>query len=124
MKLASLFPRKSLPTWICAGSSLALLLLILSLAIHLRLGLGHWPEPIVEDYQTAAFKVHEWVLFLVAHFAGFLAIPLWPVLLIFRRFRAGIKTHLVQSAVFSVGWILILLFFKYDPTSFSQWLLH
>ena len=118
-----MFPRNSIPTWICAFSSLVLLALILSLAVHLRLGLGHWPQSMDEDYSTAAFKVHEAVVYFVAHFAIFMAIPLWPVLLLFKRFRAGVRTHLVQSAIFSAGWILIYLFFKYDPTSFSTWLL-
>lgn len=123
MKLSSLFPRNSLLTWICAFSSLALLLTALTLAIHVRLGLGHWPEHMVEDYDTTAFEVHEWLLFCVAHFALFMAIPLWPLLLLFKRFRAGVRTHLVQSIVYTLGWLLIYLFVRFDPTSFSRWYL-
>jgi hypothetical protein len=123
MKLTSLFPRNSLLTWICAFSSLALLLVCLALAIHIRLGLGHWPAPMEVEYDSAAFRAHELVVFVIAHFAVFMAIPLWPLLLVFKRFRAGVKTHLVQSAVFSAGWLLIYLFVKYDPTSFSDWFL-
>jgi len=123
MKLASLFPKNSIPTWICALSSLALLVAILTLAVHVRLGLGHWPEPMVEDYQTAAFKIHEWVTVALAHFALFMAIPLWPLLLLFKKFRAGVRTHMVQSIIYSVGWLLIYLVIRFDPTSFSKWLL-
>jgi hypothetical protein len=121
MKLTSLFPKNSFLTWILSFSSLALLLGILSLAVHVRLGLGHWPEPMVEGYDTTAFKLHQWLVFAIGHFAIFLAIPLWPLLLLFKRFRAGVKTHLVQSIVYSVGWLLIYLFLEYDPTSFSEW---
>lgn len=123
MNLKPFFPRNSIPTWICALSSTVLLLTFLSLAVHVRLGLGHWPQSMVEDYHSAAFRVHEWVLEVVAHFAIFLAIPTWPFLLLFKRFRAGVRTHIVQSVVFSVGWILIILIIKFDPTPFSHWLL-
>jgi hypothetical protein len=119
--LASLFPRNSLLTWICAFSSLALLLTIVTLAIHIRLELGHWPTPMTETYDSIALRMHEWVVFGAAHFALFMAIPLWPLLLFFKRFRAGVRTHMVQSAVYSAGWLMIYLFFKFDPTSFGKW---
>lgn len=124
MKLSPLFPRNSLLTWICAFSSVLLLLLILTLALHLYLGLGHWPRPMIDTYDTIAFKTHVWLTYAIAHFALFMAIPTWPLLLLFKRFRATVRTHVAQSLVYSAGWLAIYLFLKFGPASFSKWLLN
>jgi hypothetical protein len=93
------------------------------MAAHVRLGLGHWPKPMTESYRSAAFTVHETALFIVGLFALYGAVPLYLSLLLFRRHRVTPQFHLKQAAVYILGWILIVLLAKADPTTFTEWLL-
>jgi hypothetical protein len=108
-------------TWACASSPVLLLMIWIAMAIHLRLGLGHWPKPMVEDYKTFAFDVHEMILILVGYFAVFIALPLGLILVCFKRFRGPMSLHIRQAATFVVGWALIVLFARLDPTTFTDW---
>lgn len=118
-------PKKQRPswTWICSLSSFLLLLTFVSMAFHIRLGLGHWPTPMTENYHTTAFRTHEHVLIAVLLFTVYAAVPLWVVCLCFRRLRLSRRAHVMKAAVYGLGWLLILLASKYDPTTFTEWFL-
>ena len=114
---------KPFGTWACALCPAALLLLLLLMALHVRLGLGHWPRPMVEGYDDFAFQLHEqlvgWMCLFTLHWAG----PLWLVMLCIPQLRLSARSHMVQCAVFFGGWVLIFLAGQLDPTSFTEWLL-
>ncbi len=100
-----------------------LLLLIVTLAVHVRLGLGHWPRPVWETYETTAFNLHMLAVWSLAWLSVFAAPPIWLILLCFRRFRLSLPVHLVQAVAFGCGWMAISLAGKHDPTTFTQWFL-
>ena len=99
--------KASVPTWLCSISSVALCLLSLSLAVHGWI-LGE-SASISENSGPPGFEVHFYALGIVALFATWVAAPLWIGLLCFRRFRLSRRTHIVQAAVFGVGWLLVYL---------------
>ena len=105
------------------SSPLLLLFVFLSLAAHVRLGLGHWPPPMFENYKTTAYSQHEQVFIWVALFTVFAAIPLWLASLCIRVFRISLKTHLIQAGVYALGWALIALYALVDPGRFIEWFL-
>jgi hypothetical protein len=105
------------------SSSLLLLFVFLTLAAHVRLGLGHWPTPMLENYQTTAYSRHEQVFIWVALFTVYAAVPLWLVSLCFGMFRISLKTHLTQTGICAVGWALIALYSFMDPGRFMEWFL-
>ena len=112
-----------LPTWACALTSFHLLVMVLSLALHVRVGLGHWPQPLREGYDTVAFRWHESAFVMSALGAAYGAAPLWLLLLCFRRFRAPLRVHRLQMGTYAAGWLLILAFAKIDPFRFVKWML-
>lgn len=119
-------PRRQWPfvSWSCALSPVVLLFVFIGFGIHVRLGLGHWPTPMVEDYHSAAFRVHEWVLIGSLWFALVIAGPLWLVSLFSRSLRpAWPRTVAFQLLLCAAGWLAIVAVLRFDPTTFSAWLL-
>ena len=108
-------------SWACALSSAALFLLAICLAAHVRLGLGHWPRPMWEDYRTPAFDLHWIVLIGVGFFAVYGAIPFWLLCVCLRRLRCSKKAHFAQAAAYVVGWCLLAGFIALDPYHFVSW---
>jgi hypothetical protein len=115
--------KQPLPTWLCMVSPFMLGLTYVTMGLHIRLGLGHWPKPMVENYQTVAFRIHEGTFLVVMLFTVFAAVPLWGVFLCFRRLRLSWRTHIAQALTYSLGWLVILVAGKYDPTTFTDWFL-
>lgn len=115
--------RLPLATWPLVFSPVLLLIVFIALAVHVRLGLGHWPTPMFESYHTPAFRAHEQVLVWVWLFTVYAAIPLWLLMLCFRPFRISFRTHLIQVGVYAVGWGVIVLYGAIDPGQFLDWFL-
>jgi hypothetical protein len=88
-----------------------------------RIALGHWPTPMVENYETPAYRMHEQVLVWVGMFTVFAAVPLWLLTLRFRPFRISPEIHLIQAGVYALGWGLIVLYGAVDPGKFMEWFL-
>jgi hypothetical protein len=110
-------------TWGLVSSPLLLLFVFLTLAAHVRIGLGHWPTSIIENYRTTAYSLHVKSFFWIGLFAVYAAIPLWLVSLCFRVFRISLRTHLIQAGVYAVGWAFVALYAFVDPYKFVEWLL-
>ena len=94
-----------------------------SLALHVRLALGHWPKPMYESYDSSAYIAHGWLFLGSAFFACCLAAPLWVIGLRFSRFQMPRQTQYVQVGLFLIGWLLFYLYVKIDPGAFSVWFL-
>jgi hypothetical protein len=110
------------PTWLCAASSHSLLGILAGFALHVRLGLGHWPKPMWENYTTPLTDAHMMVFVVVAFVTVYVAPPLWLVLVCIPRFRGGWRIHLLQLLIYGVGWGIIGLWCLWDPFQFLQWL--
>jgi heme/copper-type cytochrome/quinol oxidase subunit 3 len=115
--------RLSTATWLFVTSPVLLFLAFITLAMHARVGLGHWPTPMVENYDSPAYRTHELVFTLIALFTLFVAVPSWLLMLCFRPFRISLRTHVVQAGVYVAGWLLIVLYGAIDPGRFMEWFL-
>lgn len=122
----TLFAGRRFPcvSWSCALSPFALLFVFLTVGVHIRLGLGHWPTPMFEDYHSPAFSIHEWTLIVCFWFAVFVAGPLWFVCLLIPSLSpAWPRTVFSQLLTCAVGWLVIVAVLTFDPTTFSAWFL-
>jgi magnesium-transporting ATPase (P-type) len=113
--------KRPFATWLVVCSPVLLLLVFIALAVHVRVGLGHWPTPMLEHYDTAAYRAHALALIWVIFFTVFAAIPLWLLMLCFRPLRISLKTHLIQAGVYVAGWVLIIMYGAVDPGRFLEW---
>lgn len=111
-------------SWFCAFSPSVLLFIFITLGIHLRLGLGHWPTPMFEDYRTPVFDFHVQILLSFLSFALYGAGPLWLLCLLVRPLRPlRLHTAVAQLVLCAMGWVSIFGFLTFDPTTFSAWCL-
>ena len=112
-------------SWVCAASPFALLVAFVTLAIHIRLGLGHWPTPMSEDYHSSAFDVHAAILSFCGMFALYVAGPLWLLCLLIPPLRPEWPRGVVfQFLTMVIGALLMIAVLKFDPTTFTAWVLH
>lgn len=110
--------------WLFALSPIVLLLLMITLAVHMRLGLGHWPTPFYENYRTTASILHMRALQQTLDFSVYFAGPLWLVCLLVPQLRPStLRVIKAQLTTAGAGWLLIIGFLTLDPTTFSAWLL-
>jgi hypothetical protein len=110
--------------WAFALSPFVLLLTIIAMAVHIRLGLGHWPTPIYENYQTPASLLHMRFLERTLDFSVYFAGPLWLLCLLVPQLRPSSRQVIkAQVMTAGLGWLLIIGFLTLDPTTFSAWLL-
>ncbi len=123
MKKPSISEWTPVGTWMCSLSPVVLWLTFVTLALHIRLGLGHWPTPMADNYPTIAFRAHENLLVALGFFSAYAAAPFWLVLLLFKRLRNSWRIRITQVAVYGLGWLLIFLAPRYDPTTFTAWFL-
>ena len=54
-------------------------------------------------------------------FTVFAAGPLWMVCLCIKALRLPWRVHLAQVLVYGLGWLLIFLAARCDPTTFTEW---
>jgi hypothetical protein len=113
---------KNILTWLPVITPLMWLFLYISLAIHCRLVVGHWPEPIIENVNILSYNIHETLIYILMYIV-FLSIPAWFIMLFFKNLRITLKIHLIQITAFVLGILLIALFFKFDSTPFTEWFL-
>lgn len=107
-------------SWIPAGASFLLYFLFLSYAFHIRWGLGHWPTPMLENYESPLFSLHGRVVDGAGLFA--VAAPLlWIMLLLNPATRSPKRELLWQAALYTLGWICLFLSARFDPTTFTDW---
>ncbi len=111
-------------SWACAFSPFFLLFCFFTLGIHIRLGLGHWPTPMLEDYHTRAFDIHAAIFGIVVTCAFYAAAPVWFVCLFFRALRPSWPRAICsQLAICASGWLIIAAVYRFDPTTFTAWVL-
>jgi len=109
-------------TWFAVITPLICWAMYVSLAIHCRLAVGHWPQPMLENINIKSYEIHAKILWLFAYVV-LASLPCWLVMLFFKKFRINIKIHLLQLIVFGFGFLLIILTLMFDPTPFTEWFL-
>ena len=105
-------------TWLCGLSSWLLLLLWIAMAVNCRLGLGHWPKPMIENYRSGAYELLELAAILWGYFTLFLA---GPLVLITFVIGFSDKSNRYRAILYTVGWACLLCVMWLDPTSFTEW---
>jgi|GEM_PF-5790681 len=108
---------------VSASAPLVLLGLLISLAIHIRVGLGHWPKPMTEDLPTVAFQWHDNLVGIWFIFSLFGAAPVWCICQFIPSPGAPRQKIDKQAVLFIAGWCAIFMLGRFDPTSFTEWLL-
>lgn len=117
----SIYRLRIIALWLCSLSHLISLLLFVTLAVHLRMGLGHWPQPMIENYSTPLFNIHAMVVALVAGLTLILSLFVWWALTIWAD--TSRRDSLLQLGIYFCGWLLLILAAYSDPTTFTSWLL-
>ena len=73
-------------TWLCAALPLIAFLVFFSMALHVRLSMGRWPNDALEiKDMSAGLALHGFFFAVMFLFGGFAAAPLWLILLCFAR---------------------------------------
>jgi hypothetical protein len=111
-------------SWICTLAPIVLLALLGTMALHVRLALGHWPTPMSDDYDSALLGF-EWLgLMLWFLFAVFAAPPIWIAGVIVGWSERRMRTMFgLQVLAFAAGWALVYGVFAWNPAGFAEWLL-
>jgi hypothetical protein len=112
----------SFVTWVLAACPALLVLGVVVLALHVWLGVGHWPLTTRDHYDTRAFHLHARLLIWFAAGSLLAAPPLWLLSLCARRFRLPPQVHLLQVGFYLVGWLTIGALLAADPGNFFDWL--
>ena len=100
----------------------ATLIVVLAIAAYIRWHLGRWPTPYVDAPRTVAFVILHYLLIGAAS-STYVGFPVWalttPWLLFQRRFALA----LCRFGLFVSPLVVILAILRWDPTSFSKWLI-
>ena len=108
-------------SWVGGIAPFVLFLALVAFAVHVRLGLGHWPKPMWEKYQTPLSSAHELLLAGLLNFSLFVAPALWVASTALNY--PDMKVPLKQLICYVAGWLLIIVAGSLDPTTFTAWLL-
>jgi hypothetical protein len=100
-------------TWYVALSPMITLWLFGATALHVRLVFGQWPTDAVDHAPTVLLALNI-LVFQIACLFGFLAGPVWVILLFFPSLHRNFSSHVLQAvsmaigviAFFSVPWII------------------
>ena len=75
-----------------------------------------------EEYRTTGFDAHGLALMGIWLFTMYAALPLWMLCICIPRLRLSARTHLIQAALYVLGWSLVAGFITLDPYQFVSWL--
>jgi len=120
-------PKKVLPviTWVFTGLPYLGLFMFATMALNVRLAVGHWPTESLEvKDMTLGLVLHD-CLFITSFLLGaFAAGPLWLISLFFSKFRISARIHIVQAGILILGLFLIWLGpFELFPSEWVVWFL-
>ena len=111
-------------TWFCAGLPLIAFLVFLSMALHVRLSIGEWPHDALEmKDMSLGLALHEFCFAITLLFGGFVATPLWLILLCFRSLRISARTHVVQASILLLGLFMLWGGMMMLPSKWVTWFL-
>jgi hypothetical protein len=109
-------------SWICALSSEVLLLLWLAMAATCRLALGHWPQPMIENFNSPTYALLEGAMLLWGYFTVLVAGPTCLIIMIIALASGiGKRSAFLRIGFYGIGWALLLCAILFDPTTFSEW---
>ena len=111
-------------TWFCAALPFIAILVFLSMALHVRLSIGHWPKDALEiKDMSLSLALHDRLFAAMFFFGGFGSAPLWLILLCFRPLRISVRTHVIQAGILFLGLITLWGGMMGLPPEWVTWLL-
>ena len=94
--------------------------LYFSLALHLRLALGKWPESIGIDPGTLFFHVHAWAAGLL-FWLGFVILPVAAVLTLVFAVMPRTRGWAVHLLIFIAACLMAFGMMQLAPSGFTNW---
>ena len=110
--------RTSVAVWALALGPLLVPALLMAAAFHLRIRLGHWAVPMVDDYHG-----HGTVFFWFLVLAVVPAIPFWIIMLFSSLTRLPLRQRVFHIATYFASWALFALYCRIDPWRYIEWYL-
>lgn len=110
-------------TWLCAASPLFVLLLFVTMALHVRLGYGRWPQDAIDDFPALHFRLHEWMFLEAILFSVFAPMPLLGALIWHRRLGMRLQQFILRILVYVTGWVATFAILATVPARFVTWYL-
>ena len=110
-------------TWLCAASPSIVLLLFVTMALHVRLGYGRWPQDAIDNFPALHFQIHEWMFLEAILFSVFAPMPLLGTLIWHRRLGIRLKESALRVAVYLTGCIAAFGILATVPARFVTWFL-
>jgi hypothetical protein len=107
----------------CALSPAVLLLVSITMALHIRLGFGHWPDQAVLSFPAFHFRVHDWLFIAAMLSAVFALIHLLVTLVHHRQLGVGLRQVAAQALVYVAGWVAFFVVASIIPARFVSWFL-
>jgi len=125
--ITTLTPRRRRFTWSCSLAPAAFLVVFITMAVHIRLGIGYWPDPSLNNQSLNSFpglllRIHNWG-FMAAILFGFFVAPIHLVVTLIHyrelgfRLR-GIAAHAVAYLLSTVVFFLVIV---HAPAWFVTW---
>jgi len=107
-------------SWVCAASSLVLFVDDLLLELHVRLILGYWPRPFIDDGHGLLWRAHNYLSLFILVFSFPIAPPLWIFCITVPSVRPSLRVRMIQAFIYLLGWGLEVLGIFF-PTPFTEW---
>ena len=108
-------------SWLCALSPTFLLLVAITMALHIRLGFGYWPEQAVSNFPALHFRVHDWLFIAAALFAVFAPIHLLVTLIHRRQLGVCARLLAILAVVYATGWVAFFVAVSSLPAKYVTW---
>ena len=116
----NLSKNRTVLAWLCALAPAVFLFVFFTMAAHIRLSFGHWPDQSVGGFREP-LEVHNWIIAgsLLFNFVAF--IHLIVTLIHHREFSAGFGRAVLHVSLFIAGWVLLFVFLANAPARFVVW---
>jgi len=109
-------------TWSCSRAPIGFLVVFATLAFHIRLGLGYWPDQSIKRFPDLILRVHSWVFIGTILFSFFIA----PIHLVvtgihFRQIGMRLGQLITCGFLYLGGAMAFFLVMAYSPAWFVTW---
>ena len=108
-------------TWFFAFSPFLIFVVFGAMAMHVRLSLGHWPKPMIEDFSSPYMPIFGRCIGLAMTISTEYAIAIWLLIVSIKPLRISWRAHISQVIFYLNSWFLTLLCCIFLPGDFISW---
>ncbi len=106
---------------VISSPNLVMVVLFYSLALHLRLHLGDWPQSIGEEGFPSGLRLHAEIAWRFCSAWVFLSVLLVPIGMICCVVATNLRHQLRFFALYAAGWFLSVGLMAIAPRPFLNW---